>query len=492
MSAKTEEFTKIHQQAVIGHALQDSEFVRQLDAIEVNKDWFATTSAVLVELWSIFGKFRDKYKRPPTLLEFEAFVSTHGSDNTASLAKAASECVGIANKVGMDIIQSKLTNWAKSRLIVSQAIELSTAFNAGQYQIAYELWEQGANKLQKLDSTLGLTPDAMESMADRVSREKSERYKENLKPLAYGVNFLDDSLIQIARKDLIVIGARTGVGKTEIAKIVAKCNAERGFRVSAFFLEAEENEIERRIKYNLLLERFLDENPGTGDCFGYAEWRLGRYKETLDKFSDEVDEEIKKKYSTLSTYYRVRGDFDIDTLDREVMKVHKNSDLIIIDHLHYIDLDGKDSNKNDEMGKLLKKLRYLTLVLGIPILCIAHLRKGASKNIVPELDDFHGSSEITKIATTCIMLAPCKEFVCSDPDQDISSATFIRVAKFRLDGSRTGYVGVGFYDRNRGMYSQKYSIGRLNFAETKWIPLKAMWPYWSTEANLIKEVQEAG
>jgi len=490
VSEKTE-FSKIHQQAVIGHALQTPVFWSQLEALSVNKEWFSTTSAIVAEVYDHISSFRKVYKKPPTATELEAYLYTRDSENAVALVRAVKECTKTATEVGFDVISAKLLDWAKSRLIVQQAKEMAETFNKGDHDAAFALWESGAAKLQRLDSSMGLTPDAMESMADRIGREQAERYSESQQPIQYGMNYLDDALIRIARKDLIILGARTGVGKTEMAKIIAKHNAEKGIRVSAFFLEAEENEIERRIKYNILLDKWLDENPGTGDCFGYAEWRLGKYKLTLDKFSDEADEVIKAKYKTLRTYYRVRGDFSIDDLDREVMKVYKESDLIIIDHLHYIDLDSKSGNDNSEMGRLLKKLRYLTLVLGVPILCIAHLRKGASKNIVPELDDFHGSSEITKIATTCIMLAPCKEFVSADPDQDTGLATFVRIAKFRLDGSRTGYVGVGFYDRNRGMYSSKYAIGRLNFAETKWSPLKSIWPYWTTETNLIKDVQEA-
>jgi replicative DNA helicase len=213
------------------------------------------------------------------------------------------------------------------------------------------------------------------------------------------------------------------------------------------------------------------------------------YEGSLGRFNEEADAEIRDKYKTLKTYYRKNGDFDLDTLDREIIKAHKDSDLIILDHLHYVDLDSK-SNENSEMSKLLKKLRHLTLVLGIPIICIAHLKKGSAKTLVPELDDFHGSSEITKIATTCLMLAPCRNFTATDLGYEGGLPTFMRIAKFRLGGERTGTVGMAFYDRNTGNYLDKYAVGRLNFSETKWTPNTDRPPYWAKRNHLISDISE--
>src|SRR5207302_723892 len=82
--------------------------------------------------------------------------------------------------------------------------------------------------------------------------EREERIEEGERLLTFGVEFLDLMLGGIALFDLILIGAKTNRGKTELATIIATMNAARGKRVHYIALEAEDIEIERRTKYKLL------------------------------------------------------------------------------------------------------------------------------------------------------------------------------------------------------------------------------------------------
>ena len=185
----------------------------------------------------------------------------------------------------------------------------------------------------------------------------------------------------------------------------------------------------------------------------------------------------------LKTYYRVQGDFGAEDLEREVYAVRNDADLIVVDHLHYMDLDD-DENENRAMKLLVKKLRDLALVVGIPIVVVAHLRKGTGRPLIPSLEDFHGSSDIVKIATTAILFGPAREVVSSD-SRTTGGATFMHVAKCRVDGSRTGEVGLAFFDYEQGRYRDAYAIGRMNGSCTNWTALTGgSKPHWAKNATI--------
>lgn len=474
MSSST---SKQHQSALLGHCMVSDQIWSDVQAHSVDVNWFEGQQNK--ELFSAIASFRARHNRHPTEVELYAHIEEQDPPAAKDRLAHANYCLGLSLGIGIDVLMAKISQWEKGRIIATKGAQLSKDFNAGNHEAAFKTWEDAAQELRRIDQKIGQKPDSMETSAVRVKSEQAGRLKDASKQLSYGIPFLDDALIGIIPNDLILVGATTGAGKTELAKIIARHNAQLGRRVSFFALEAEENEIERRIKFSMLVERWTNDNFITKELFGYAEWRLGKHPD-LDAYSESVDEEFAKKYSTLNTYYRVRSDFDIEDLDREVTRVHKDSDLIIIDHLHYIDLEGK--NENQDMSKLVKKLRHLALGLGVPIICVAHLRKGAGKTLVPDIDDFMGSSDIVKVATACVMLSRC-EFISSESE---GSATFLKIAKFRLDGDRVGNVGLGFYVKKTGTYTDRYGLGKVNSSGTKWVPTKNL-PGWVNQDRILKQ-----
>jgi hypothetical protein len=139
---------------------------------------------------------------------------------------------------------------------------------------------------------------------------------------------------------------------------------------------------------------------------------------------------------------------------------------------------------------------------------VAHMRKtfAGRKNapVIPDLEDFHGSSDVIKIATTAVILSPCYEnfnlFTSGPPDSFYEDAehqrrarlwaTYARVAKCRLDGSITRYTGVMFYDDASGYYRPEYAVGRLIAGDTAWEPEALEYlPHWAKNGSLTRLVK---
>lgn len=282
--------------------------------------------------------------------------------------------------------------------------------------------------------------------------EIGERLQTKERLISYGINFLDDALVGIAPHDLILVGARSGAGKTQFCVNVARHAASAGKRVHFFALEAEQDEITRRLKFSLFAERYYQ---ATGRKADYQRWYLGQYLPQYASIEAEVVAKFDESFpKNLHAYYKT-SDFDIHTMVQEVLKIADSSDLIVVDHVHYFDLDdSRPGSENAAMKKIAKTARNLVLENGVPMILVSHIRKGFNEYYAPTMEDFHGSSDLYKIATRAITLGA------GDHDPTGLTETYLHVVKNRLDSSVTRYIGRVFYNHAKGGYEPGYEIGK--------------------------------
>lgn len=278
--------------------------------------------------------------------------------------------------------------------------------------------------------------------------------KKHLRPI--GISFLDEALIGIGPGDLVVLGAPSGIGKTQLCCLIAKANLEQGRKVHFIALEADEFEIERRIKYQILAHEFFamrrEERPHIEGRLEFDRWRMGEYMESLAQLELHAMKEFDDKYRNLFLLYK--GDkFGISELIESVVGNANETDLFIIDHVHYFDLD--DENENRAMKQIAKTVRQLAIDQGKPIILVAHLRKRDRSNpeLVPGLDEFHGSSDLTKIATRVITVSQ------GSITEKGNYETFFRIPKNRLNGGSKFFVARMVYNPQLGNYEQQYRLG---------------------------------
>jgi hypothetical protein len=313
----------------------------------------------------------------------------------------------------------------------------------------------------------------------RLATERKNREAQKGAWLSFGVPFLDLALGGIVPNDLILIGAKTGVGKTALASWIAQYNAFMGKRVHYFALEAEPMEIERRIKYGLLAKLVRKRISGDHEDMNFLDWYMFRLEHKCAQYEAEVNETIAKNFSTLFTYYR-QADFYAEHFEQLVDSVAKDTDLIILDHLHYVDSDEPSENKAYKI--VVKKIRDVSLRIGKPIIVVAHLRKSERRGgtLVPGIEDFHGTSDVPKMATKAIMLAPAHE---QESGDRCLWPTYIYPAKCRFEGSRTRYVALCNFDVRTGGYESAFTLGRPSVDGLTWNAAeRSDWPDWATRA----------
>lgn len=279
--------------------------------------------------------------------------------------------------------------------------------------------------------------------------------------LKFGVSYLDHACTGISEHDLVVLGAPSGAGKTEICCTIALANMAEGKNVHFIALEAEPDEIERRLKFQIFANQYFSDprRPRVEYRINYKNWRLGRFTDSLRQYEDYATELFGRAYKNLHVAYKPEN-FGIAQLIEAVTYAASDTNLIIIDHVHYFDF--QTDNENREVKEIAITARNLALEHGRPIILVSHLRKRDRYNqeLVAGLDEFHGSSDLTKVATKVISIAP------GSPTQSGNFETFLRVAKDRTISGLNRYIGRLTFDPRQNTYSQKYKVGLATCSRT--------------------------
>ncbi len=297
-------------------------------------------------------------------------------------------------------------------------------------------------------------------VSERVLGEKTERITNACRALPYFHTFLDDYMRCIMPHDLILLGARSGVGKTQLAQTIAASNAAAGKRVHFFALEAEPNEIERRTKFSVIADLVGARSLRIPGGFNYPDWYCGRLERHLHDIDQEATELVAETYKTFHTYYR-GSRFSHEDIRRLFLAIQDKTDLIVLDHLHYVDIE--DDNENRGFKQTVKMIRDISIAIGKPVILVVHLRKADvhSKGLVPVLDDIHGSSDTSKICTNAVMIGHASAAslsACKYKTPKGYASTYFGIPKYRVGGA-TQLVALCTFDWRRRVYSDHYTLG---------------------------------
>ena len=267
----------------------------------------------------------------------------------------------------------------------------------------------------------------------------------------YPVRFLNDLCYGILPSEVVVVGAASGIGKTQFANDLAIENSKNGKKVYLFSLEGHKDEVISRLKYKYICSEYY-KNP-SGIEMSYPKFLMNKISD-IDQYEEGFKNYMKSVQGNLFLYDR-KDTLSSDLLIEKIGKINQ-ADLIILDHLHYLSLE--DSFENSQLTQVMRTIKDISELRGIPFVIISHLRKKTKdRDILPDNDDFHGTSNITKIASTCITISPWYPF---DNEKEDISATLFRVTKSR-SGAQKKYIGQVGYNRKLNKYSNSYKVCKI-------------------------------
>ncbi|MGN0570520.1 MAG: replicative DNA helicase [Candidatus Fimenecus sp.] len=213
--------------------------------------------------------------------------------------------------------------------------------------------------------------------------------KEQYLGIPTGFSYLDRVLAGgFHRSDLILIGARPGMGKTSFALNVARNIAMKGKKVLFFSLEMSNEQLAQRIISTEA--RIISSKLRTGEI-NDADWeKIGLALQNL------VNAEL---------YFDDTANITVPEMKARVRRM-KNVDCVVIDYLQLMSGTKRTDNRVQEISEITRSLKLMAKDLNIPVVTCSQLSRNTAKTADhrPQLTDLRESGSIEQDADIVLML----------------------------------------------------------------------------------------
>lgn len=249
--------------------------------------------------------------------------------------------------------------------------------------------------------------------------------------IPFGFPCLDD-MVTMHPGQLVVVGARPGVGKSSFLCNVA-CNYALTGKPIVYCT--------KEMSYEELLPRFLAYL--SGKPFRVLREGALEYEKTLARI------QVEETMETVS--------------DIEAIALHSDAEVIVVDYIQLLTVRGRrPDSRVQELEEITRRLKGLAQRTGKVVLCASQLnRDSETGNRRPSLSDLRGSGSIEMDANTVILMY--------DPfakDEDDDSGASWQTRKKTEQAARS-------FDGQEGMIDflvRKNRSGRTGNVKLKWIP----------------------
>lgn len=431
-------FSLIAEQSLLGSILVDPEAITEISEIIRPNDFY------LSEHTQIYSAMCDLFvasKEIDVVTLIDALVSTGvysksgGEDYVKSLYQAVPNALNIKDYASI----------VKQKSVLRSLIGICSDISEKAYS------EEGdANELveyaeaQIFDIANGRDSKSFKKIQEVITNVYGELHSlaeegEGARGTKTGFSGIDNVLAGMGNSDLILIGARPGMGKTSFAlNIATNVALSSGKNVCIFSLEMSAEQLVTRI---ISSEAMID---------SYA-LRTGR----LDK----------KQWEDIATTATQLAGCNIlidDTAGITVMGMKaklrrvQNLGLVVVDYLQLMQSDKRTDNRVQEVAEISRGLKLMAKELNVPIICCAQLSRGPESRTDkrPMLSDLRDSGSIEQDADTVIFLYR-NEYYDKEKSDDGSVAEVI-IAKNRHGSQGTVEVGwVGRYTKFRSLETNR-------------------------------------
>ena len=205
-----------------------------------------------------------------------------------------------------------------------------------------------------------------------------------------GFSDLDNVLVEMGKGDLVLVGARPGMGKTSfVLNIATNVAKSSGKTVCVFSLEMPAEQLVTRI---LSSEAMVDSHSLRSGVIKPDDWtRLADAATDLSGCDILIDD------TSAITPMEMRS---------KLRRV-KNLGMVVVDYLQLMTTGKNIDNRVQEVGEISRNMKLMAKELGVPVLCCAQLSRSTEKNRTskrPMLSDLRDSGSIEQDADVVIFL----------------------------------------------------------------------------------------
>ncbi len=411
------------EQSVLGSIMIDPESFTKIAGVIAHTDFYLEEHRdIYLAMQKLFLESRQI--DPVTLIDVLVGEGLKDRERTVAYVKILAEAVPTASNI-LDY-----AGIVRNKSLLRQLIEVSNEIS----EMAFEEHDDARDVLSAAESKISALSDKnmsgdfvhIRDVLIETYAQIDELVKNRGKvgcPTGYGK--LDRVLVGLGKGDLVLVGARPGMGKTSFALNLATNIAHStGKAVCVFSLEMSNTQLVTRM---LSSEALVDSFALRSGNLTPEQWNklagASSYLSSCDIYIDDT------------------SGINVTGMKAKLRRV-KNLGLVVVDYLQLMQADRKIDNRVQEVADISRNLKLLAKELGVPVICCAQLSRGPeSRNDKrPMLSDLRDSGAIEQDADV-VMFLYRDEYYNTQTD-GVSKAEVI-IAKNRH--GTTGKVELGWF-----------------------------------------------
>ena len=267
--------------------------------------------------------------------------------------------------------------------------------------------ERTTNDFKQINQVLRDTYD----MIEKLYTEKNE-----VTGLTTGFRDLNKKINGFQKSDLLLVAARPAMGKTAFALNLVQNAALKGdASVAVFSLEMSKEQLVQRMlssQSNVELKKIKTGKLNAND------WpRIIEAMAVLSEAKIHIDDTPGIKISELRSKCRK-------------LKIEKGLDLVLIDYLQLMEVEGNNESRQQEIAKISRSLKILAKELNCPVVALSQLSRAPEQRADhrPMLSDLRESGSIEQDADIVMFLYRDEYY---NPDTESKNIGEVIVSKNR-------------------------------------------------------------
>ncbi len=272
--------------------------------------------------------------------------------------------------------------------------------------ICREIQESAASEADSAEHILTVAEKKIYDLSDRnvsgsfrhikeVIRENYHHLQELSKNpdetsgLPTGFSAIDNLLVGMGTGDMVLVGARPGVGKTSFTmNIATRASKTFGKTVCVFSLEMSAEQLVMRMLSN---EAKIDNTILRSGRLMPEHWNsIALAANSLSQCNVLIDDTAGMSV----------------TMMKSRLRRIKNLGLVVIDYLQLMQSENHSDNRAQEVGEISRGIKLMAKEFGVPVLTCAQLNRAVEsrKEGVPQLSDLRDSGSIEQDADSVMFL----------------------------------------------------------------------------------------
>ncbi len=442
MSIMAEEFNRQlpfsleAEQSVLGSILIDPECFNDVANIIKAEDFYLEKhSQIYLAMQTLF--LQNRTIDVVTLIDVLVTRGVYDRENSVAYIKTVAETVPSA--VNVRDYANIVKNKSLLRTLIAACDEITEDAYAGGEDVSHiiDSAEQKIFDIAQNKETKGFAHirDVLVATYDNLKLLNTNRAEALGVPTGFAD--IDRVLVGLGKSDLVLIGARPGMGKTSFAlNIATKVAQSTKKSVCIFSLEMSAEQLVSRV---LSSEALIDSYKLRSGNLENEDWmKLAEVASMLSETDIYIDDTTGITVTAMKAKLR-----RIDNLG-----------LVVIDYLQLMQSDRRIDNRVQEVAEISRNLKILAKELRVPVICCAQLSRGPESRTDkrPMLSDLRDSGAIEQDADIVMFLFH-DDYYADDPEKQ--NVAEVIVAKNR-HGS-TDKIQVGWF----GQYTKFSTLSEL-------------------------------